>query len=189
MKNKVLFFIAAALLLLISGCNNDSFFEEPSDVVLKKANVPIPSKGEICMTYNYDVPLMHVEGTPYGPVPEVHISGSAWLSGHMTHMGKLDNQSYMTGISAKLDKDALAQGKVIILAVYESFVFGASGDYSVCLSHIIIDATDPEIRTISGFWEVTGGSGKYENSVGSGMLSGTLPCWYMDGTVEYPRDK
>ena len=188
MKLKCLILTIAAFLFLFNGCNKDAFFDEGSNVELKKANVPIPSKGEICMIYNHDVPLRHVEGTPFGKIPDLYVSGEAWLSGHMTHMGKLSEESWMRSISAQLDKAALAQGRVIIAAVFEAFSFGASGDYTVVLSNVRLDVTDPNHWTITGDWKITGGSGKYENTIGSGVLSGDLPCWYMDGTLDYPRD-
>ena len=184
MKLKCLFFTVATLLFLFNGCNKDAFFGEEHDVVLKKANVPVPMKGEVCMEYNYDVPLMHVEGTPYGPIPEIYMSGEAWLSGHVTHMGKLSEESWMKGISAYLDKEALSTGRVIIVAVYDAIMYGASGDYTELLSNIRVDVTDPENSTITGEYTVIGGSGKYENVIGSGIFSGDLPCWNSEGTVE-----
>lgn len=187
MKILIGFFVAA--LLLLAGCAKDDMFNETQGLPeLKKAKVPIPSKGEICMVYNHDVPLRHVDGTPYGPIPDLYVSGEAWLSGQMTHMGKLSEESWMRSISAQLDKDALSEGKVVIAAVFEATSYGASGDYTVGLSNVRLDVTNPDQWTITGFWEITGGSGKYENSTGSGVLSGSLPCWEMEGTVQIPRD-
>ena len=188
MKLKCLFLTVATLLFLFYGCNKDAFFGEEPDVVLKRAHVPVPSKGEICMTYNNDVPLRHVDGTPYGPIPDLYVSGEAWLSGHMSHMGKLGDESWMRSISAQLDMEALSKGKVVIAAVFEAFCFGASGDYTVGLTNIRLDVTDREHWTITGVWELTGGSGKYENTIGSGVLSGDIPCWYMEGTLESKGD-
>ena len=189
MKLKCLFLTVATLLFLFNGCNKDAFFGEEPDVTLKSANVPIPMKGEMCMTYNYDVPLRHVEGTPYGPIPNLYVSGEAWLSGHMTHMGKLGEESWMRSISAQLDMDALSKGRVVIAAVFEATTYGASGDYSQLLTHVRLDVTNPEQVTITGDWETTGGSGRYENNKGSGVLSGDIPCWYVDGTVVGPDKK
>ena len=31
-----------------------------------------------------------------------------------------------------------------------------------------------------------GGSGRYENNIGSGVLSGDLPCWDVEGTLVCP---
>ena len=188
MKLKFLFLTVAALLFLFNGCNKDTFFEEESNIELKKANVPIPFKGEVCMEYNYDVPLMHVDGTPYGPIPDLYLSGEAWLSGNVTHMGKLTDESWMKGINASLDMEALSKGRVIIVAVYDAIMYAAKGDYIELLSNIRIDATDPENRTITGEYNVIGGTGRFENAVGSGIFSGDLPCWSSEGTIEYPRE-
>jgi len=187
MKLKCLFLTVAALLFLFNGCNKDAFFDEEPEVILKAAKVPVPLKGEMCMEYNYDVPLMAVDGTPYGPIPQLFMSGEAWLSGNLTHMGKLREESWMKGINAYLDMAALSQGKVIIVAVYDAIIYGANGDYTELISNIRVDATDPENRKITGDWEITGGSGKFENVTGSGVLNGNLPCWNSEGTIEYPR--
>lgn len=189
MKIKCLFLTVAALLFLFNGCNKDAFFGEDPEVTLKAAKVPIPSKGKLCMEYNYDVPLMAVDGTPYGPIPQIFISGEAWLSGHVTGMGKLRAESWMKGISAYLDMDAWSQHKVVIVAVYESIMYGANGDYIDLVSHIRIDVTDPETRLITGDWVITGGSGKFEDAIGSGILDGILPCWNTEGTIEFPNKK
>jgi hypothetical protein len=188
MKIKCLFLTVAALLFLFNGCNKDALFDEEPEVTLKAAKVPVPSKGNICMEYNYDVPLMPVDGTPYGPIPQLFMSGEAWLSGNVTHMGKLREESWMKGISAYLDKDALSQGKVIIVAVYDAIMYGANGDYIELISNIRVDVTDPETRLITGDWVLTGGSGKFKDAISSGTLSGNLPCWNSEGTIEFPRD-
>jgi hypothetical protein len=189
MKLKCFFLTVAALLFLFNGCNNDTFFGEEPEVTLKAAKVPVPLKGKICMEYNYDVPLMAVDGTPYGPIPQLFMSGEAWLSGNLTHMGKLREESWMKGISAYLDMDALSQGKVIIVAVYDAVMYAANGDYTEVISNIRVDVTDQENKTITGDWVETGGSGKFEDVIGSGTLSGILPCWNSEGTVEFPNKK
>ncbi len=180
---KLACFISIVSLVMLFGCSKDILTDENPE--LKKATIPIPSKGEICMMYNHDVPLRHVEGTPYGNIiPDLYVSGEAWLSGNMTHMGKVSEESWMRSISAQLDMAALSQGKVIISAVFEAFCFGASGDYTEGLTNVRLDVTNPDQWTITGDWEITGGSGKYENTVGSGVLSGDIPCWEMEGTVQ-----
>jgi len=188
MKLKCLFLTVATLMFIFNGCNKDAFFDESSDVVLKKANVPVPFKGEICKTNNDDVPLMPVEGTPFGQIPALYVTGESWLSGNLTHMGKLSEESYMVAISAALDKSALSQGKLIIAAIYEAHAFAANGDEVISLSKISIDATDRNNWILSGEYTVTGGSGRFENAAGSGVLSGTAACWDMLGTAEFPRD-
>jgi len=186
MKTKNLILSAAMLLFLVVGCNKDEFYDEESELTLKSANVPIPMKGEMCMTYNHDVPLRHVDGTPYGPIPDLYVSGEAWLTGNMTHMGKLSEESWMRSISAQLDMDALSQGRVVIAAVFEATVYGANGDYTQLITQVRLDVTDPDHWTITGDWEITGGSGRYENNIGSGVLSGDLPCWDVEGTLVCP---
>jgi len=173
--------------VMLFSCSKDMLTDE--NPVLKKAKVAIPNKGEICMTYNYDVPLMPVEGTPIGPIPKLYLSGAAWLTGHSTHMGEfIPGQTYMTGLHAELDLAALLNDKkVIIVAEYEAILTGDNGDHIDLLSHIRIDATDPSNRTITGDYVVTGGSGNFENATGIGVLNGLLPCWDFDGTLEYPR--
>jgi len=182
---KLACFIAIVSLAMLFGCSKDILTDENPE--LKKANVPIPFKGEVCKTNNDDVPLMHVDGTPYGPIPDLYVTGESWLSGNFTHMGKLSEESYMEAISAELDLSALMQeGKIIIVAVYEAHAFAANGDKIDCLSNIKMDVTDRDNWILSGDYTVTGGSGRFENASGSGILSGSSKCWDMEGTLEYP---
>jgi len=146
------------------------------------------------MTSNNDVPRMPVAGTPVlnssGEVviPQLDLSGAAWLAGHATHMGELiAAQSYMTGVHAELDMVALSQGKIVLVAEYEALLTGDNGDHINLISNIRIDSTDPSNRIITGDWYATGGSGNFENVTGSGVLNGILPCWDVDGTIAFSR--
>jgi len=186
MKLKCLFLTVLTFLFLMVGCNKDAFIDEGSNAPLKSAKVPVPLKGEICMTSNDD-DQWHVDGTPYGPVPDLYLSRTALLSGNLSHMGKLTEQSSMTGLFAYLDMDALTKGRVVIVSDYEAVIYGANGDYSELISHIRIDVTDQAHQIITGDYTSTGGSGKFENAICTGVLSGVLPCWNIDGTIEYPK--
>lgn len=187
MKLKFLFLIIAALLFLFNGCNKDAFFDEETSVELKKAKVPIPLKGEVCMIDNPDDRIPVHFWNPEGDVvPGATVVGIAFLYGNLTHMGKLDEQSYMTGREgAYLDYDAYLQGKTIVVATYDSWLFAANGDYIQIVSNIKIDRG---AQTITGNYTITGGSGKFVNAAGKGSFSGVLPCWNAEGTLEYPRD-
>ena len=187
MKLKCLFLTIAAFLFLFNGCNKDAFFGEESDLVLKKANVPIPFKGETCMsTDNVERIAVHF-GSPDGPiVPGATVAKFASLSGNMTHMGKLDEQSWMEGREgAYIDAVAYSQGMTIVVATYDVRLFAANGDYIDGISNIRIDRSN---QTITGINTMSGGSGRFENATGNSTLSGVIPCWYIDGTLEYPRD-
>ena len=179
-------------LVMLFSCARDVLTDESVD--LKKAGVPIPMKGELCMTYNNDVPRMPVAGTPLlGPsgnvlIPQLYLSGAAWLAGHATHMGELiAGQSYMTGIHAELDMIALSEGKIVVEAEYEAILTGDNGDFINLTSYIRIDSTDPSNRIITGDWYATSGSGNFENVTGNGVLNGILPCWDVDGTIAYSK--
>ena len=190
MKN--LMCVLTVSLVMLFGCSKDFLNDENSD--LKRAKVPVPMKGEICMTYNYDVPLMHVDGTPViigGKVviPDLYLSGSSWLSGHCTQMGEFRETSTMKGISAYLDMEALAQKKVVLVGVFEARPVADNGDVCIILSQVRIDATDPANRIITGEATIMGGTGKFENAGGSGTLCGLLPCWDFEGVFEFPREK
>ena len=172
-------------LMTLFSCSKDVVNDD--NVVLKKANVDIPMKGEVCMSNNPDIPKLPVEGTPVGPLPELFMSGGAWFSGHMTHMGELQSQSSMTGLNAHIDIVSLSMGKVVFVALYTAILVGDNGDFFTLLANIRIDVTDQDYKVITGDWTITGGSGKFENAVGGGLLSGILPCWKLDGTIEFPR--
>lgn len=187
MKLKCLFLTVATLLILINGCNKDAFFGEEQDLVLKKANIPIPMKGEICMIDN-DVDRIPVHfGSPDGPiVPSANLVRTTFLYGNLTHMGKLDEQTLMIGREgAYIDANAYAEGKTIVVATYDARLFAANGDYVDLISNIRINR---DTQSITGDWKITGGSGRFENTTGIGKLNGILPCWDVEGTLEFPRD-
>lgn len=186
MKTRCFFLTVFTFLLLFTGCNKDVFFSEEPELTLKSANVPIPLKGEICMVSNNDRLDVHF-GNPDGPViAAIDLSRTAWLNGNMTHTGKLNEQSFMTGREgAYLDATAYSHGKIIIVATYDARIVAANGDYLDIVSEIEIDATDPSHRIITGEYTLTGGNGKYKNAAGEGTLNGVLPCWDVEGTLEY----
>jgi hypothetical protein len=126
-------------------------------------------------------------GSPTGPVTGINdLSRTAFLYGHLTHTGKLNEQSFMTGREgAYLDAVAYSQGKIIIVAKYDARIVAANGDYYDLVSEIEIDATDPSYRIITGEYTITGGNGKYNNITGEGTLNGVLPCWDVEGTLKY----
>jgi hypothetical protein len=177
MKNLIYLLIVSSVMLF--SCARDVLTDESVD--LKKARVPIPLRGEVCMAYNNDVPRMPVAGTPLlNPsgevlIPQLYLSGAAWLTGHATHMGEfIPEQTHMTGIHAELDMIALSQGKIVTVAVYEAILTGDNGDHVNLISHIRIDATDPSVRPITGDWQILSGSGNFENVTGSGVLNSLL---------------
>jgi hypothetical protein len=189
MKTKCLLFTVTALLLIFAGCNKEDFTEDysNSNPDLKKAQVPIPMKGEICMVGVEEDRLTVHFGSPDGPVvPGVDLSRSAWLNGNMTHTGKMGAQSFMTGREgAYIDADAYSKGKIIIVATYDVRIFAAHGDYLDLYSEILIDATDSNNRLITGDTHINGGTGVFENASGLGYLSGVIPCWEVDGKIEF----
>lgn len=93
----------------------------------------------------------------------------------------------MTGVSASLDLIAYAQGKTIFYAQYTGRITGANGDYLDFISWSEIDATDNSHSTIIGTFKLTGGSGKFANASGNGVLYGVLPCWNLVGELECPK--
>lgn len=186
MKTLICYFVFA--LFILAGCSKDTFIGNEPAVNLKKAKVPIPSKGEMCMTDNDEEGRLAVHmGSPDGDViPGVDIAKAAWLYGNMTHTGKLQEQSAMTGREgAYLDLEAYSEGKLVVVATYDARIYSANGDYFDVVSNIRIDVTDPDNKIITGDTNITGGSGRFENVTGIGVLSGIIPCWDIDGTIVY----
>ena len=194
MKLKCLFLTVAALFFLFNGCNKDTFFDDESNLEffddesnpeLKKANVPIPLKGEVCMIEN-EIDRMPVYGPNGQPLPNVALAKTALLYGNLTHLGKLDERSSMIGQDgAHLDLQAFSQGKIVIIAVYDVRLFAANGDYIDGFSNIRIDKS---AQNFSADFTITSGSGNFENVTGSGLLSGEIHRWDVEGTLEFPRD-
>ena len=188
MKNLIC--LLTVSLMLLFGCSKDVLNDETPD--LKRAKVPLPVKGEICMTYNYDVPLRHVEGTPViisgkVVVPDLYLSGESWLSGHLTQMGELLETSHMKSLSARLDMEALSKGRVVCVGVFEATAIGNNGSITN-ISNVRIDVTDNPVWTITGKYTNTGGTGKFEGATGNGDVSGILPCMDIEGILEFPRE-
>lgn len=169
---------------------NDTQRDENLD--LTKAKVPVPLKGIVCMSdNNLRMPVANTPvidpGTGKVLVPPLDLAAFAVLSGHSTHMGIFKAGSSMTGISAELDLNALAHHRIVILGEYKGRLSGANGDYIDFVSSIVIDATDPSNRAITGTFTLTGGSGNFENASGGGVLNGIIPCWDIVGQLDYSR--
>jgi hypothetical protein len=185
---KTLVYLFAIAMLLFAGCAKDEMFDHGSNnLELKKANVPIPDKGEVCMIPDTTV-LLPVTLGPNGPLlPKIIMYKYALLTGHSTHYGKFGEQTSMSGNWAYLDKEALSHGKKIIVSEYEVFTYAANGDYTIGISESRIDVTDPNNKIITGTIETISGNGRFENVVGSGEINGILPCWTIEGTIEYVK--
>jgi hypothetical protein len=185
---KILFVIA---LVIFSGFAWDSQTDE--NLLPKRAAIPIPMNGSMCIvTANQNMP---VEGTPViGAggvvlVPQLFLVSTASLDGHGTHLGNyIVEQSTMTGISAHLDFGALSQGKIVLIADYYGTITAANGDHLDFESSIVIDATDQsQGGLITGTYSFSGGSGRFQNAGGNGVLNGRIPCWDIEGTLEFSR--
>jgi hypothetical protein len=180
------------MFVIFSGFARDSQTDE--NLLPKRAVVPIPLKGTMCIIES--VQNLPVNGTPViNPltgqtvVPELFLVSTASLGGHGTHLGNyIVEQSTMTGVSAHLDMGALSQGKIVLIADYYGTITAANGDHFDFESSIEIDATDrTQEGIITGTYSVTGGSGRFENAGGSGVLNGRIPCWNLEGTLEFSR--
>ena len=169
--------------VLVFGCSRD--LTDDQNVSLKKAKVPIPLKGVICMSEKDGVDRMPVwfPGTEI-PVPGVTLSREAWLTGHLTLCGNLAEQSEMTGIFAYLDMDAYNEGRIVLIAQYTGRIYGASGDYCDYVSPIEIEVIGEE-KYITGTVTITGGTGRFENVTAEAVFTGIVPCWTVDGEYVY----
>lgn len=183
---KKLTYVVALFFVMLFGCSKEIMNDEILE--LKKANVPIPIKGEVCMIDNEEDRIAVHFGSPDGPiVPGATLVRNAILYGTLSHLGKLDEQSNMTGREgAYLDADAYSEGMIIVVATYDARLFAANGDYIDLISNIRIDRAT---QTITGENTIIGGSGRFENAFGTSTLIGVLPCWDVDGTIEYPDEK
>jgi hypothetical protein len=171
------------LMVLLFSCSRDTVNDE--NVVLKKAKVPIPLRGVICMSEKEGMDRMPVwiPGTEI-PVPGVTLSREAWLSGHLTLAGNIMEQSAMTGMFAYLDMAAYAEGRIVLQAEYTGRLFAANGDYCDFVSPIVIEVIEDQ-KYITGTVTINGGTGKFENITGDAVLNGIVPCWNVEGEYVY----
>ena len=172
-------------LVVIFGCTRDTTDDE--SVILKRANVPIPCKGVVCMIEKEGVDRLPVFfPDTEKPVPGVTLSSEAWLYGHMAFVGNIREESAMTGLVAYLDMDAYAEGRIVLTADYVGRMYSANGDYFDFFSPIVIEIIDGE-KHITGTVTITSGCGKFENATGTSTLSGIVPCWDVVGKWEFSR--
>lgn len=183
---KLACFIAIVSLAMLFGCSKDILTDE--NLELKKAKVPIPLKGETCMVPDSEERILVHFGSPDGPiVPDATVVKYTTLYGNMTHLGKIGEESWMEGREgAYIDAVAYAEGQTIVVATYDARIFAANGDYIDIVSNIRIDRSN---QSITGENTITGGSGRFENVTGTSTLSGVIPCWDVEGTIEYPDKK
>jgi len=109
------------------------------------------------------------------------------MAGNGTHFGKLQEQSIMTIQSAYLVEDSWFKDKKLIsVLVYNIRLYAANGDYCDGIVNVTIDRTDPSYRVIiAGDLEILNGTGRFEAVTGSCKVSGVLPCFYAERTLEY----
>jgi hypothetical protein len=181
MKRLMIFLLPV---IVIFGCSRDSLNDE--NVTLKKAKVPIPMKGVVCMTEKEGAERLQVLNPMTEEPTGVTLSSEAWLSGNLTHLGKFMEQSYMVGSNAYLDLEAYAEGRIVLTADYAVKLYAANGDYCNIMSSIVIEVIDSQ-KFITGTYTFNGGTGNFENAAGGGVLNGIVPCWDIVGTLEYPR--
>ncbi len=184
---KILLAIAFVMLTSLVGFSQDDKSGHP-----KRAAVPIPFKGTTCIVEAVqDLP---VDGTPLiNPVtgqtilPQLFLVSKASISGHSTLMG--NSNGTMIGVSAHLDMGALSQGRVVMIADYYGTITAANGDQLDFESSIEIDVTGRQQGggILSGTITLTGGTGRFANATGSGVCNGIIPCWTMEGTLEFSR--
>ena len=155
MKNLMYLFVVA--ILVIAGCaKDDTLFENPDNLELKKAKVPIPMKANCQAIWDEESDLISVD-IPLGNGDVIVISNFSKLilSGTGTHLGKIDAEKsfYVAKSAVFFINDA---GIPYLHIAGDGKVVGANGD-----SFEAIYWTDQSLvdNTWFGVMEITPGTG------------------------------
>lgn len=176
MKTLIPFFVF--MMIMLVACNKDRFIQD-EQLVLKKANVPVPLKADFCMTPNMNLPPVLIEGLPAN-LSTSYLPGGGWLSGNSTHTGVVQmTESAMTSVSAHFDFQNM------------KIVWGITGKVTAANSdYYYYDATlniNPQDKSFTGEVNMRDGVGKFDGATGTVEMVGQGMCWHAEGTMIFSR--
>jgi hypothetical protein len=177
-----LVFLILALAMAFSACTKD-YINDEVNVTLKKSVV---SKGVerpmfVWFSARPDMTLPPVICMPseYGAV----LGGGCWISGHATHIGKVDEaNSHFTVSTCYFNQ----YGQLIELG--GGTITGANGDAFYFTVDMLINPAD---FTFTGTITMDGGTGRFVNAYGTEIIAGGVDLstgivsWTGEGIIVY----
>ena len=172
-------------MLLFAGCAKDEIFSENAgNNELKKANVPIPFRAELCGT-----PDMESELLPM-PIPNSnsYTRKGKFLNGIVTHVGIVDSEKSYSEITSM--QFIMEEGKPFLLQAGTGIIVAKNGDSyrfngltKVSLPDLSFTSTT-EIIPGSGTGRFEGISG-YTSGGGQVDVVNNTTCWVNEGWMIY----
>ena len=186
MKTLISFFVV--VMLLFAGCAKDEmFFNHQNESELKKANVPIPMKADMCAVQDMTSELMLKPIPGIDPTdPGSYVTRRMIISGNGTHIGKvnMDKSYYDIDVFDLL----IENGIPYFYQTGTGNIVAANGDsfqYNWWAK-----ASLPDLNYIGGI-ELQSGTGKFKGCSGTLGMYGKIDestlqnCWTVDGLMQF----
>jgi hypothetical protein len=161
MKSRYLFIILTALLLVFTGCNKDEFFGEEPEVNLKSAEVKM-----LPVSWDLHVVLTEFKFINGHPTP----TGGP-VEGTISHLGKLKEGGYWKAYRYIRNDDIFPS--TVDYGITGKMV-AANGDELHFTTEGFIYHLGPVEAKWEGMMYFSGGTGRFENTVGEGESFGWL---------------
>jgi hypothetical protein len=180
---KRLFFLLIGILAFCVACQDDFAEPESSTKSAKfEKTKTFQIGGWITIVANPEMPEMACN--PVGA--NVLLKGSGWVSGQENILGRIDpeNSTYETEYC---ELEINEEGHPFVYARTKVILQRMNGDKLFLVNHMWIDAMSGDI---SGYSDITDGTGRFEGAVGqTSMLNGTVDTekgigsWEEDGEI------
>lgn len=185
---KTLRYLIVIAMVVAAGCAKDYPADEVQAVPeLKKANVPIPMKADVCAVPDMESTLLFIPIPGNDPTDPASCTTSRFIiSGNGTHFGKVDATSSYYEIA--VFEFQLEDGIPYLFQSGPGMLVGANGDYIEY--NWWAKASLPDFNWI-GEMEIAGGTGYFEGCSGSCDLAGhfdmvnRMNCWKAEGFLVF----
>jgi hypothetical protein len=188
---KTLISLCTILMVLLVACNKDQFVQD-EDVMLKKANVPVPMKADFCATPDMTSQMLLVPIPGLDPTdPKNYMPSRMFVSGNATHMGEIITEKSVCDVT-EFTFYVDDQGHPFLSQVGTGIMTAANGDaYNITWW---VKTSLPSWNYV-GEVEIQDGTGRFKGATGTVTMIGKVDqiartnCWIGDGYIVYPPKK
>jgi hypothetical protein len=187
---KTLIYLFATAMFLFAGCAKDGIFTENAvNPELKKAEVPVPFRVELCGTPDMEseFKLLPIPGIDPGD-PNNYYATRMFLSGIVTHLGNVDSENSYTEIENMVF--IIENGSPFLQQTGGGKMVAANGDYYEFTNWVKMAL--PSLSYTCGSEIIPGsGTGRFKGISGSTTGIGQVDrvnhtnCWTAEGRMEY----
>ena len=185
---KTLMYLFVVAILVLAGCaKDDTLFENPDNLELKKAKVPIPMKADLYAVLDMDSePILVVGLNPDDP--NSYNPSRLIVSGTGTHFGKIDAKKSFYEFDRM--EFTVENGIPFLINTGTGVLVGANGDglkYAFRVQHSLLDGSSEGVAQIipgSGIGKFEGCSGTID-IVGGWHQSGVGSWLKLQGYLVY----